>query len=223
MGLLSRFWKSKSPAVDKEDWEFQWQRDNWCATFSTPEAQARVGEYWAKYRHLPEVISATNLNDNSRVLDVGCGISTVLHYLPGKRFGIDPLAERYCTIYEYPRGVTISKGYGEQIPFDDQAFDVVFSSNCIDHTTSPETMVNEIARVLASRGYFVLTCEVFDKDLGQRNEGHPHSMTTDALLRLVESFETIEHWVSPWIGLRNYVLGNPGTTQEEHILVLRKP
>ena len=222
MGLFSIFKKQPREPLDKEDWEFEWQRDNWCETFSEPEAQRKVLEYWQKYRHLDEILEATNLSEESVVLDVGCGISTVLHYVPGERFGIDPLGERYTEIYAYPEGVTIQRGYGEDVPFDDAKFDVVFSSNCIDHTTSPEQTVAEVTRVLKPNGHFVLTCEVFDKDHGQRNEGHPYSMTKDRLLGLVEGFQMLEHWVSPWIGLRNFVLGNPGTKQHEHIMLLKK-
>jgi ubiquinone/menaquinone biosynthesis C-methylase UbiE len=99
---------------------------------------------------------------------------------------------------------------------------MVFCSNCIDHTNDPSRSIAEIQRVLKPVGHFALTCEVFAADRGVRDHAHPYSMTLSKLLRLVKAFSLTAHWESPWIGLRNYVLDQPGTAQREHILLLRK-
>lgn len=216
---LRRFFQ-RAPA-HKEDWEFEWQRDNWVNLFQQQSVQDKCQEYWYRYRHLNDILGILRLNDQSRILDVGCGISTVLHYLPGVRYGIDPLGERYKTIYRYPLGIEIRAGHGENLPFEDSSFDAVFSSNCIDHTEHPVETIHQIQRILKPNGFFVLTCEVFAQNLGARNEGHPHSLTADSLLQLASPFDLVQHWRSPWIGLRNYVLGEPPTSQEEHILLLQ--
>jgi len=207
----------------KLDWEFEWQSTQWASVFKDPENQRKCHEYWVRFRHLDDIRKRVPLDDTTNILDVGCGISTVLHYLPGRRHGIDPLAERYKTIYEYPKDIDIQEGSGESIQFPDRHFDLVTCSNCIDHTQSPTDTVAEIERVLRPGGHLVLTCEAFPTDLGERNAAHPHSMTIDSLRTLTKRFETIEHWDEPWYGLLNYVLGNPPTTQREQILLLRKP
>jgi SAM-dependent methyltransferase len=208
--------------VDKEDWEFDWQRDNWCALYRDAANHGKVLEYWIRYRFLNEIRQRVAIEDDSVVLDVGCGISTVLHYLPGRRFGIDPLADRYKDIYSYPAGIDIRVGYGEAIPFDRDFFDIVTCSNCIDHTNDPAKTMREIRRVMKPGGHAIITCEIFDNDRGVRNEGHPHSMTVEKLLELSAGFEKVAHWDSPWIGLRNFVLGDYRSAQREHILLLRK-
>ncbi|HLI35594.1 MAG TPA: class I SAM-dependent methyltransferase [Terriglobia bacterium] len=214
----------KTTAVkQKEDWEFEWQERQWSSLFSQPENQRKVEEYWIRYRHLDDIRRLVPMDQNSTILDVGCGLSTVLHYLPGHRYGIDPLAERYKTIYRYPDDIDIRRAYGESIPFSDAFFDVAFCSNCIDHTANPRLVVQEVRRVLKPGGHFILTCETFAADKGRREAGHPYSMTLAKLQKLVENFQQVQQWRSPWLGQRRYVLGEPATDQQEYIFLLRKP
>jgi SAM-dependent methyltransferase len=206
----------------KEKWEFAWQRDHWAKLYRDPSVKAKAREYWNQYRFLSEIRQIVAFDDQTGVLDVGCGISTVLEFVRGRRYGVDPLADRYRTIYEYPEDLHIQRAYGESLPFSDNAFDVVFCSNCIDHTESPMRLVAEVDRVLRPGGHFILTCEVFSAAGGSRNAGHPHSMSQDQLLGLVSRFELLRHWDSPWYGLRLYALGASPSDQREHILLLRK-
>jgi SAM-dependent methyltransferase/uncharacterized protein YbaR (Trm112 family) len=48
-------------------------------------------------------------------------------------------------------------GYSEDLPFADQSFDVVVSSEVLEHTPRPERMVREIARLLRRGGKAVLS------------------------------------------------------------------
>ena len=50
-------------------------------------------------------------------------VKIVLHFLNGKRYGIDPLAESYKNLYKYPEDIHIQKAEGEYIPFLDEFFD----------------------------------------------------------------------------------------------------
>ena len=95
---------------DKYDWEFNWQAGVWLPLWRKPEVQAKGLEYWKRFRHLDEITGMMKLNEASRVLDVGCGLCSVLHYLPGKRVGIDPIARRYAEVYQYPFPVVDAPG-----------------------------------------------------------------------------------------------------------------
>jgi SAM-dependent methyltransferase len=210
------------PFKSKYDWEFEWQQYQWLGLWKTPEVKAKCLEYWRSFRHLDDIKRIVHFDDNTTVLDVGCGLSSVLHYLPGKRVGVDPLGDRYKTIYEYPFEVVCSKG--EQLPFAPEAFDVAFSSNCIDHTSNPNEVLGQIKRVLKASGHFVLTCEVFAEDVGARNQGHPHSMTYSRLRELVmRHFRIVAEWNEPWYGMLGFCLGDPPTEQREYIFILTKP
>src|SRR5205814_9711167 len=126
---------------------------------------------------LDDIKDLAAIDDDSEILDVGCGLSSVLHFVPGRRTGADPLGDRYRSIYQYPFEVV--QAPGESLPFDDDRFDVVFSSNCLDHTSDPEQVLVEIRRVLRPGGHFALTAEIYPEDLGERNLGHPHTFTIE--------------------------------------------
>jgi ubiquinone/menaquinone biosynthesis C-methylase UbiE len=201
------------------EWRFQVE---WAEEFKKPENQEKVLEYWKKYRYLDDIKNICKFNSSSKVLDVGCGISTVLHFVEGERHGIDPIAEEYKKLYQYPSGIKIEKALGEKIPFSDEYFSVVFCTNVLDHVTSPEQTLSEIHRVLKRSGYFVLTVEVFTEAI-KRDHAHPHSLTNDHLRDLLKSkFKIIFEKQSPWIGMRNYVEGKKGTDNKELIFVLEK-
>jgi SAM-dependent methyltransferase len=211
-----------SPPTDKEEWEFVWQRDRWAPLFRTESVRATVHQYWREYRHLDEIVSAAEITSASTILDVGCGISTVLHYLPGQRYGLDPLLHLYQRLYEYPLDIKLVTGIAEQLPFGEGLFDLAICSNAIDHTSAPDRVVSEIRRVVRQQGHVVLTCEVFPENLGSRNAGHPHSLTEARLLDLASDFVLVRHWRSPWYGLERFARGRGPTDREEHILLLRR-
>jgi SAM-dependent methyltransferase len=206
---------------DKYDWEFEWQRTEWLPLWKQSDVQMKCLEYWVRFRHFDDIKQFIQPTDQTRIMDVGCGLSSVLHFLPGVRLGIDPLGDRYKSVYEYP--FEVRRGLGEDLPVATGAFDVAFSSNCIDHTTDPDRVLREVKRALKPNGYLILTCEVFDEDLGERNPGHPHSMTSGSLRQLVSRhFSVVAEWNEPWYGLRGYCLGQPPTAQREYIYTLQK-
>ena len=207
---------------NKEEHELDWQR-NWARLYAQPGAKEKCLEYWRSHRFLDEIRSRIPL-EGKRILDVGCGINTVLEFLPGRRIGVDPLAEDYKRIHQYPPDVEIRESKGESLPFADASFDVVFCSNVIDHTEDPDKVISEVTRVLTSRGHFILTVESFSEEAADhfRNVGHPHNITLDRLHGLVAGFELLIERESPWVGIRRYVEGRPPTKRMEQILLLRK-
>ena len=208
-----------SRQTEKHQAELRFQR-NWAAEF--PLYREKVREYWLRYRFLNEILERIRLSPSGRVLDVGCGISSVLHYLPGRRFGIDPLARQYHGLYSYPDDMLVLAGAGEAIPFRDGIFEAVFCSNAIDHTEAPEAVVESIGRVLAPEGHFVLTVELFDQ-AGDRGGPHPHSLgEADVAELLAASFRVVFKRASRWIGLRNYAGGRDNPKQTDELVVVAK-
>ena len=157
-----------------------------------------------------------------KILDVGCGISTVLHFINGDRYGIDPLADEYKKLYSYPEEIIIQKGHGEDIPFLDNYFHIVFCSNVLDHVSDPEKTCDEIYRVLKQDVFFILTIEIF-KDKTIRDPAHPHSLTKGDIHSLLkDKFEILLEKESPWIGLRNYINGSRKSRNNELIVITKK-
>jgi ubiquinone/menaquinone biosynthesis C-methylase UbiE len=205
--------------VNKYDVELYFQQ-KWVKEFA--QNKEKVLEYWVKYRFLDEIKRVCEINDDKKILDIGCGISTVLHFINGERYGIDPLANEYLGLYKYPKDITIKYGLGENIPFQDQFFDIILCSNALDHNVNPHQTIQEIYRVLKDNGFFVLTVELFETE-GPRDLAHPHSFTIDYLQALLgKKFRTVFKNTSPWIGLRQYVQGGGKSDTEESVMICQK-
>ncbi len=113
------------------------------------------------------------------VLDLGCGPYSLVRR--GWVIGLDPLAGRYGELVDLSVDdeITYVAGSGEAIPFADEAFDVVWSRNVIDHVRDPAAFVAEALRVLAPGGRFLLTFDI-------ESEGgvaHPHGYIDEAWVR----------------------------------------
>ena len=98
----------------------------------------------------------------ARVLEVGCGAHGLIFYFDAAdRIGVDPLADDYRRLFPawQDRAKTLS-AFGERLPFDGAAFDVVLCDNVVDHAESPRRIVAEIARVLRPGGLLYFTVNV---------------------------------------------------------------
>jgi SAM-dependent methyltransferase len=99
-----------------------------------------------------------------RVLDVGCGngqlLAELIHRFPGSHFWGTELSSgrlrlaRQCLGYRVSLLQTDGDGY---IPFKDNAFDLIFVTEVIEHLKQPVLFLQEIYRILAPSGRLVLT------------------------------------------------------------------
>jgi SAM-dependent methyltransferase len=98
-----------------------------------------------------------------RVLDVGTGegqVARALHGAAGKRgrlvVGIDPSSAQLANAKSSGGGPVYVQAAGEQLPFPDACFDAVVCCLVIEHAEDPDTVLAEMARVLAVGGRLVL-------------------------------------------------------------------
>ncbi|GGH72626.1 hypothetical protein GCM10011318_16770 [Phaeocystidibacter marisrubri] len=77
-----------------------------------------------------------------------------------ERIGLDPLAEKYLKMGASKHKMTYVKAYVEDIPFDDNHFDVICSFNSLDHVKNIEESCKEIKRVLKPGGLFLLVVDI---------------------------------------------------------------
>lgn len=104
--------------------------------------------------------TVSSLPNVIKVLDLGCNAACWSPIFQGKEYyGVDQDLEIFERARENsPRG-TFVRGSGEQIPFADAAFDLVFTSHVLqhnDHFPEKNNIVNEIARVLRPGGYYLM-------------------------------------------------------------------
>ena len=108
----------------------------------------------------------TDLGGKS-ILEIGSGYG-ILVALGRKKFGahtwgVEP-SDQYSGTYDVSRSILqemgldtdiIKKGYGENIPWEDETFDIVYSSNVIEHVRDPAKVFQESVRVTKKGGFIV--------------------------------------------------------------------
>ncbi len=102
---------------------------------------------------------------NKRVLDIGCGPRGSLEWakMAKERVGLDPLANEYLKLGADQHQMRYVNSGSEEIPFDDDYFDIVCSFNSIDHVEDLKRTCEEITRVLKSKGTFLLLTDIHEK------------------------------------------------------------
>lgn len=96
-----------------------------------------------------------------RVLDIGCGLDTVLDFLPeASGFTVDSLMAPLAELGLSP-AARHTAGLLEALPFRDASFDRVFLMNVLDHVRDPVDGLREVARVLCPGGELVLSVDTY--------------------------------------------------------------
>lgn len=126
-----------------------------------PESPLAEPWYESVYREIQN-------RPGGRVLEVGCGRGEFAIWLSQKRpqFRIVALDFSRAAI-EIARESAAAKGAAvefvqgdaEALPFEDEAFDLVISCECMEHVPHPRQMAREIARVMKPGGRYALTTE----------------------------------------------------------------
>lgn len=133
------------------------------------------------YHHL---CSKTNLN-NLKILEVGCGrgggASFIARYhKPKKIYGLDlsPNAIKLCNESHNESNLEFLVGDCENIPFEDNFFDIVINVESSHCYPSIPNFVNEVSRVLKRNGKF-LYCDFI---IGSTINEHLLKMKNDQLV-----------------------------------------
>lgn len=90
------------------------------------------------------------------MLDLGCGLGMYTRQLQrfsDRVYGIDVEAPRVAQGGKAVPGLMVARG--ENLPFNDNTFDVVFSNEVLEHVDNDADTVREIVRVLKPGGHFV--------------------------------------------------------------------
>ena len=106
-----------------------------------------------------EFLAQTDLlKPGDKILEIGCGIGSVVFELSRKGHdiaGIDISGEAI----EYGRrkygDIHLDVQAAETLPYDDESFDVVLSFDLFEHIASIDKHVGEVARVLRPEGYYL--------------------------------------------------------------------
>jgi SAM-dependent methyltransferase len=107
--------------------------------------------YWQRqrFKHVTELVGR-----DERVCDVGCGSSRIIGALPAGSVGVDVLRRKLRYARQFGRALVHASGFN--LPFPDESFPVVLCSQVIEHVPKASPILNELCRVLAPGGRFVL-------------------------------------------------------------------
>ena len=107
------------------------------------------------------LVSMLDLRKSPSLLDLACGTGWAVRYASsmangqGKFYGVDnssKMIKEAEASSENSRNVHFCKSNVEKLPFDDEFFDFVISSNAFHHFANPEKALREARRVLKPKG-----------------------------------------------------------------------
>jgi ubiquinone/menaquinone biosynthesis C-methylase UbiE len=138
-----------------------WERFTWVCNGGERRARNKV------LRHLP---------DNARLdlLDVAIGDGVYLDWLPAgwRIVGVDISRSQLDTCHRRAAGrnVWLAQGEAEDLPFEDQSFDVILSIGAFNYFNDPEKALREMVRVARPRSPVIISDEL--PNLTDRMLGH---------------------------------------------------
>lgn len=109
---------------------------------------------------LTEILNLPLSAKGTKVLEIGCGDGTRLHWLKKQRgydcSGVDPSARAVKVAQK--RGITARQGTADQLPFEDQQFDLVVFGFCLYLCDRQDLfrIACEADRVLRNPGWLLL-------------------------------------------------------------------
>lgn len=109
-----------------------------------------VQRYWQRRRHRIITFWARGAR---RVLDAGCGSSIIIQSL-NNAVGMDPNFGKLRFLRR--RGIPLLRGSAFALPFRNDSFDCVISSQVIEHVRCDEVLFNELWRVLEPGGALII-------------------------------------------------------------------
>ncbi len=104
-----------------------------------------------------------------------------------ERVGLDPLADEYLKLGADRHKMRYTASYSEDMPFDNDHFDIICSFNSIDHVENLEKTCLEIDRVLKPEGIFLLLVDIHE----QPTVCEPQIITWDFMKTYFPTYEIL--------------------------------
>ncbi|NOX65787.1 MAG: class I SAM-dependent methyltransferase [Chlorobi bacterium] len=143
------------------------------------------------------------IKDDTKILEVGSGAGGIITFLNESklRFAIDPLEDFYSEVENFKKQrdheVKYRNAVGENLPFENNNFDLIIMDNVLDHCDNPNEVMKEVVRVLKKEGiiYFKQnTYHYWGKAIRSIMEfftidkGHPYTFSKKMIKRLIKKY-----------------------------------
>ena len=146
-----------------------------------------------------QAVSFCDLNEQMRILDLGCGMGATASYLYQKYgvkvVGIDPSPKLLNIAKAKNPFATFVKGSGDALPFENERFECVLAECTLSLMNDLHVSLKEVYRVLEIGGWFVIN-DVYAKNPESLSAMDNFSMTScmrgmHDLLSLKEMLERV--------------------------------
>ncbi|MCG8669296.1 MAG: bifunctional 2-polyprenyl-6-hydroxyphenol methylase/3-demethylubiquinol 3-O-methyltransferase UbiG [Pseudomonadales bacterium] len=115
-----------------------------------------------RFGYLDKVLNALRINYHDlKVLDIGCGGGFICEEFAkrsARTSGVDPSPATIVEASQHARktGLDINyrEGTGENLPFEDNSFDLISCCDVLEHVSDLEMVIQETARVLKPGGIY---------------------------------------------------------------------
>jgi ubiquinone/menaquinone biosynthesis C-methylase UbiE len=143
---------------------------------------------------LDSIITSLNLDEKSKILDVGTGwgfmaITLALHgynVITGEPENANWADwKSRAKLMNVEDKITFKPFYAENLPFDDNSFDAIFLYTSLHHIEDKLTAINEMLRVMKHDGYLIII-ELTQKGVEQirkRHIHHPDAVNAEDLIK----------------------------------------
>ena len=199
---------------------------------------ARYDEKWAFYVEatVRETLRRLPPDLGDRMLDVACGTGSFLQAVTGshpkvKLAGVDISPEMLAVAQQrLPAGVELQVASADALPFRDDSFEILVTTNAFHFFRVPKDVLNEMRRVLRPGGTLVVTdwcddylaCGICDRLLRLFSAAHHRIYGSTQCRAFLEGagFEAIdvERYKISWLwGLMTAIAHKPpGASRESH-------
>ena len=130
-----------------------------------------AGRTWSLLHMLDRIVTPDGQKD---VLDIGCGAGNMFHHLAryGRVVGVDNNPKPLAVARE--RGYDVREGVAENLPVDDEAFDLIALLDTAEHCDDDMAVLRECYRVCRPGGYLVVTVPAFMRLWSHNDELNAH-------------------------------------------------
>jgi len=147
-----------------------------------------------------DFLAETNLlKPNDRILEIGCGIGSVVFELTKQGYnvlGTDISREAIAYGLKKYNNIRLEVQAAEALPYENDSFDAVLSFDLFEHIAQVDRHVSEVFRVLRANGYYLfqtpnkyssLIFETLSKKSLKWRRAHPSLHTPGQLIRRLTS------------------------------------
>jgi len=169
---------------------------------------SRVWEYPYVAYHVDRWQATNLLTKNLSIVDLGSGVTFFPLWLASEGYQVsavdnDPIGIRdyplACSALNVPQeNLKFHLSDANNLPFDDNSVDCVFSISVLEHIPKPHSVIDEIFRVLKPNGLFILTIDVSLDGV--------HEITSGPFLDLQEAL--VRHFSPVFPDLHHYKTRN---------------